>query len=189
MAGLITRCLGAARLDAATYEDVEADEGVTGQAMLVVALSSIAAGIGAADQAGVSGIVGGTVVAVIAWFVWAGLVTLIGTRLLPEATTRADLGQVIRTTGFSASPGMLQVFGIIPGIGPVVGIVTNLWMLAAMVVAVRQALDYAGIGRAILVTFLGFVAFVGVLVVLGTFLGIGIGVVEGLHPGAQAQGG
>ena len=56
MAGLIARCLGAARLDAATYEDVEADESTTGQAMLVVALSSVAAGIGAADQAGMPGI-------------------------------------------------------------------------------------------------------------------------------------
>src|SRR5215813_12179843 len=156
MAGLIARCLGAARLDAATYEDVEADESTTGQAMLVVALSSVAAGIGAANQAGMPGIVGGTVVSVAAWFLWAALVTLIGTRLLPEPSTEADLGQVIRTTGFSASPGILQILGAVPNLGPVVGPLTNLWMLAAMVVAVRQALAYPGPAGASRVTAPGF---------------------------------
>ena len=185
MAGLIARCLGAARLDAATYEGVEADESTTGQAMLVVALSSVAAGIGAADQAGMPGIVGGTVVSVAAWFLWAALVTLIGTRLLPEPSTQADLGQVIRTTGFSASPGILQILGVVPNLGPVVGPLTNLWMLAAMVVAVRQALDYTGTGRAILVTVLGFVAFVVVLVLMARFFGVGIGLVEAVYRGGR----
>ena len=185
MASLIARCLGAARLDAATYEDVEADESTTGQAMLVVALSSVAAGIGAADQAGMPGIVGGTVVSVAAWFLWAALVTLIGTRLLPEPSTQADLGQVIRTTGFSASPGILQILGVVPRLGPVVGPLTNLWMLAAMVVAVRQALDYTGTGRAILVTVLGFIAFVMVLTLLAMFFGVGIGLVEAVYRGGR----
>ena len=183
MAGLIARCLGAARLDAATYEGVEADESTTGQAMFVVALSSVAAGIGAADQAGMPGIVGGTVVSVAAWFLWAALVTLIGTRLLPEPSTQADLGQVIRTTGFSASPGVLQILGVVPNLGPVVGPLTNLWMLAAMVVAVRQALDYTGTGRAILVTVLGFVAFVAVLMLLAMFFGVRIGLIEAVYRG------
>src|SRR5262249_4479140 len=66
MAGLAERCLGAARLNAATYEDVEADPSATGQAVLVVALAAIAAGIGVADQAGIEGIVGGTIGSLIA---------------------------------------------------------------------------------------------------------------------------
>src|SRR5262249_60240124 len=92
MAGLIARCLGAARLDAATYEDVEADESTTGQAMLVVALSSVAAGIGVADQAGISGIVGGTVVSVAGWFLWAAPVAPLGTRVLPAPRHPGALG-------------------------------------------------------------------------------------------------
>jgi hypothetical protein len=182
MSSLIERCLGAARLDGRVYEDVEADEHATGQAMLVVALSSLAAGIGAIDQFGASEIAAAVVVSVIAWFVWAALVTLIGTRVLPERQTQADLGQVIRTTGFSASPGLLQVFGIVPALGPIVGVVTNFWMLAAMVVAVRHALDYTSTPRAVLVTVLGFVAFVAVLTAAASLTGIGLGLVEAMKP-------
>jgi hypothetical protein len=178
MSTLIQRCLGAARLDGSVYEDVEADERSTGQAMLVVALTSLAGGIGAMDQYGTSEIAGAVVVSVIAWFVWAACITLIGTRILPEPQTEADLGQVIRTTGFSASPGFLQVFGIVPALGPIVGVVTNLWMLAAMVVAVRHALDYTSLARTILVTVLGFMAFVAVLAAAAAMTGIGLGMLE-----------
>lgn len=181
MSTFLQRCLGAARLDGRVYEDVEADERSTGQAMLVVTLASLAAGIGALDQFDTPEIVAAILVSVIAWFVWAGMVTLIGTRLLPERQTEADLGQVVRTTGFSASPGLLQVFGIVPALGPIVGVVTNLWMLAAMVVAVRHALDYTSTMRAILVTVLGFIAFVAVLEAIAALTGIGLGMTEALR--------
>ena len=46
MASLGNRMIRAAKLDVSLYEEVEADTGATGQAMLVVVLSSLAAGIG-----------------------------------------------------------------------------------------------------------------------------------------------
>jgi hypothetical protein len=52
-----------------------------------------------------------------------------------------------------------------------VAIVASLWMLAAMVVAVRQALDYESTGRAITVCAIGFVVKFGVLFLLGRLLG------------------
>ena len=181
MSTFLQRCLGAARLDGRVYEDVEADERSTGQAMLVVALSSLAAGIGAIDQLDTPGIAMAVVVSVIAWFVWAALVRFIGTRLLPERQTEADLGQVVRTTGFSAAPGFLQVLGIVPTLGPIVGVVTNGWMLAAMVVAVQHALDYKSTARAIVVTVLGFLAFIAVLEAAALFTGINLGLLEALR--------
>ena len=42
----LQRLIGAAALDAAIYEEVEADQSATGQAMAIVVLSSVAAGIG-----------------------------------------------------------------------------------------------------------------------------------------------
>ena len=44
------RFIGAARLSPAIYEEVEADKTATGQAMLVVALASVAAGIGSTGE-------------------------------------------------------------------------------------------------------------------------------------------
>jgi hypothetical protein len=48
----------------------------------------------------------------------------------------------LRTIGFSSSPGLIRVLGIIPGLTEIVFLVASIWMLVAMVIAVRQALDY-----------------------------------------------
>jgi hypothetical protein len=184
MASFVDRLLGAARLDSAAYEEVEADTSSTGQAVLVVALAAIAAGIATYDQAGTPGIVVGTIGALVAWFIWAYLVWLLGTKLLPEPGTQADVGQVVRTTGFSAAPGLLLVLAIIPAIAGIVGVVTNIWMLVAMVIAVRQALDFRSTGRAVLVAVLGFIAYVAVFVVVAAVFGVAAGLLEALRPAA-----
>jgi len=149
----VERMVGAAKLSSKTYEEVEADRGASGQALGVVMLSSVAAGIGAG--AGVRGLIVGTIASLLGWFVWAGLIYLIGARWLPEPQTRADTGELMRTIGFATSPGILRVVGIVPLLTPIVFTITALWMLATMVVAVRQALDYASTGRAIVVCLIG----------------------------------
>jgi hypothetical protein len=172
MATWMQRVVGAAKLDVATYEEVEADKSATGQAMLVVVLSSVAAGIGAYEQ-GVRGIAGMALGSLLGWFVWAFLTWFIGTKILPERETKADLGELLRTIGFSASPGFLRVLGVVPILGGLVGIVVAVWMLMAMVVGVRQALDYKGTGRAVLVCLLGFAVYVGIWIGTAVFLGLG----------------
>jgi len=157
MASLANRMINAAKLDVQTYEEVEADQTATGQAMTVVVISSIAAGIGSIGILGLGGIVMMTIGALIGWFIWAGVTYLIGTKLLPEPQTKADMGELLRTIGFSASPGVLRIFGIIPLIGMLISFAASIWMLVAMVIAVRQALDYKSTGRAVGVCIIGFV--------------------------------
>ena len=154
---LLERMIRAAKLDANLYEEVEADPSLMKEAGLVVVLSSVAAGIGTITQAGISGLIFGTIAALVGWFIWAYLTMIIGTKLLPVPETDADYGQLLRTIGFSSSPGVARVLGIIPVIGPVIQFVVGIWMLAAMVVAVRQALDYSSTGRAILVCIIGWI--------------------------------
>src|SRR5581483_1168606 len=79
------------------------------------------------------------IAALVGWFAWAFLIYVIGTKLLPEPQTHADVGQLLRTTGFSAAPGLLRVLGIIPLLGPVIMLIIAIWMLVAMIIAVRQA--------------------------------------------------
>jgi hypothetical protein len=157
--------IGAAKLDVHTYEEVEADTAAMGQSMGVVVLSSIAAGIGSGS--GITGLVVGSLAALIGWFVWALVTYLIGTKMLPEPQTEADVGQLLRTTGFSASPGLLRVFGVVPVLGMFAVAVANIWMLVSMVVAVRQALDYNSTGRAVGVCLIGWLALVLITMVLG----------------------
>ncbi len=171
MASMVDRMIRAAKLDIELYEEVEADKGALGQAMGVVVLASIAGGIGSGSLLGFSGLFIGTIGALIGWFIWAGLTYLIGTRILPEPQTRADLGELLRTIGFSSSPGVLRVLGIIPGITGIVFLASSAWMLVAMIIAVRQALDYRSTFRAIGVCIIGWVIQLLVIALFLPFFG------------------
>jgi hypothetical protein len=153
MATLAERMLGAARVERATYEEVEQDRTATGQALGVVVLSSVAAGLGLG--AGLRGLLINTVASIVLWAIWAALVYWIGTRLLPEQDTHGDWGEVARTVGFAQSPGVLRVLVIIPILGDFVRAATDVWVLIATVVAVRQALDYRSLPRAVGVCLIG----------------------------------
>ena len=163
------RVLGALALDTTIYEEVEADRTATGQAMLVVVLSSLSAGIGGMglSSGSLKNIPFISGVALLSWAAWAMVTFQIGAKLMPEPQTRADVGELLRTIGFSAAPGMLRVFGIVPGATIPAFAITAVWMLAAMVVAVRQALDYKSTARAIAVCALGWALAIGIAVGLG----------------------
>jgi hypothetical protein len=149
--------IGAAKFSAKTYEEVEADSTAMKQAMAVVILASLAAGLGSAGKAGLGGVILAVFAALLGWYIWALLTYLIGTKLLPETQTHADVGQLLRTIGFSSSPGLIRVLGIIPGLTGVVFFIASIWMLVAMVIAVRQALDYQSTLRAVGVCAIGWV--------------------------------
>jgi len=171
MANFGNRIIRAAKLDIALYEEVEADKSALGQAMSVVVLSSIAAGIGSASKAGLSGMLFGVVISLVGWYIWAYLTYFIGTRLLPEPQTKADHGELLRTIGFSSSPGLIRVLGIIPAMRSIVFLIAAIWMLVAMIIAVRQALDYSTTLRAIGVCVIGWVVQIVLFVLLFSILG------------------
>ena len=156
----IERILRAALLDVDTYEEVEADTGANRQALAVVVLAALAMGIGSIENSGFSGILWHTLVAVAGWYVWAFVTYFIGTRLLPTSETVADHGELLRTIGFSSSPGILRVLMIFPPLSLWIFAICTLWMLVAMIVAVRQALDYSSTLRAIGVCAVGFPIYV-----------------------------
>ena len=169
----VQRLIGAAALDAAIYEEVEADRTATGQAVVVVILSSVAAGVGARGFGGASP---GTMVfmaigALLGWAAWALVTLQIGGRLMPEPQTRVDMGELLRTIGFANAPGLLRVFGIIPSVSYPAFAIAAVWMLLAMIVAVRQALDYTSTGRAVIVCAIGWVLSIAISVAIGLLFG------------------
>jgi hypothetical protein len=168
------RMLRAAMLDSDIYEEVEADDTASGQAFFVVLLVALAAAIGSFENGGVLGALYLFPAALVGWWVWAYLTYQIGTRLLPHTSTEADHGELLRTIGFSAAPGILLVFGAFPPAAPILFPLCGLWMLVAMVIGIRQALDYEGKGatsRAIAVCLIGFPIYALVVVVALLFLG------------------
>ena len=161
----VNRIIRACKLDVSLYEEVEADKSATLQAALVVVLSSLAAGIGAISL-GASNFIMAPILSLISWYIWAYLIYFIGTKLFPEPNTKADHGQLLRTIGFSSAPGLIRIFGFTPDLMSITFIGAGIWMLVAMVIAMRQALDYESTWRAIGVVVIGFLVQAIVLIML-----------------------
>ncbi len=153
----LERLLGALRLDASVYDEVEHDPDALPQAAGVVALAAVSAGLGAGG-----GLVGGVIGALVGWLMSAGVVWLVGVYLMHHSS---DYPELLRTIGFASAPQVLFVFAAIPLLGWVVHAVVVVWGLAAYVVAVREALDVET-PRAVLVCVLAW----GLVVVLNLVL-------------------
>ena len=165
---MLDRMIGASRLAIHIFEEVEADTSATKQALLVVFLAALANGIGIG---GLNGLLVGVPLAVAGWAIWAFIVYFIGTKILPEHETHADWGQLARSLGFAQSPGVLRVFGVVPGVGGIIFLVVSVWMLVSMVIAVRQALDYTSTLRAIGVVLISFIPYAILMSIAFAILG------------------
>jgi len=157
MSSFTNRMIRAAKLDVNLYEEVEADKQAMGQALGVVVLASLAAGIGSVGTTGIRGLFIGTVGGLFGWFIWAFITFFVGTKILPEPQTKTDYGELLRTIGFSSSPGLLRILGVVPLLGPIIFIGCGIWMLIAMIIAVRQSLDYKSTWRAVGVCIIGWI--------------------------------
>lgn len=149
MNGFAERIVRAIRLDKTLYEEVEHDKDAIYQSMGVVSLSSVAAGVAALPIYGVAGLFWSIIIAFISWFVWSGIILFVGTKIFPAPTTQSDMGEILRVIGFSSAPGIFRIFGFYEPIQLFLYIACGIWMLMAMVIAVRQALDYLSSARAI----------------------------------------
>ena len=161
----VNRIIRACKLDVSLYEEVEADKSATFQAALVVVLSSLAAGVGALSL-GASNFLMAPILSLISWYVWAYLIYIIGAKLFPEQNTKANHGELLRTIGFSSAPGLIRIFGFTPDLMTITFLGGGIWMLVAMVIAVRQALDYESTWRAVGVVVIGFLVQAIILIII-----------------------
>ena len=157
------RIVGALKLDANTFEDIERDPTAMGQSVGVIALAALAGSLGHIWGFGFGAMVIAMVAALVGYALWAVVVWLVGTKVMPDPETKADFPEAFRVIGFAASPGLLGAISIIPLIGTILMFLVTpivwLWSMAIMVVAVRQVLDYKETFKAVIVVIIGFVAF------------------------------
>ena len=147
---MIQRMIGAARLDPATYEAVEADQNATSQALIIVLLAALAGGVVAVGVLGqgIGGVIAGIIAAIISYVLYAAIAYWVGTTFLRGPQTSATLGEVLRTLGFAQTPQLLLFLAFIPILGGLLGLAVAIWMILTTVVALRQALDVTT-GRAV----------------------------------------
>ena len=181
---LFPRMLRAAKLEPQLYEEVEADNLVTGQALLVVVLVALATGIGygIADlMKGEGGSIIGfvpalawsVIILLAVWFIFSLLSFWLGTSIFKGPETKSSLGELLRTLGFAYSPGVLNIFSFIPFIGRFIPFATFIWAIVAAVIAVRQACDFTtgrSVGTVIIASIIPLIIMVLLaLLVDGTF--------------------
>jgi hypothetical protein len=166
------RIIGAAKLDAHTFEEIERDETAMAQAVGVIALAAVSAGIGNIFYGGISGIVFSAFASLVGYAVWAVIVWLVGTKLMPDPATKADFPETFRVIGFAAAPGLLGIITIIPILGWLLMFCIWLWTIAAMVVAVKAVLDFTDTFKAVIVVIIGFIVnFVITMMITAMFVG------------------
>lgn len=174
---MLQRMLGAAFFNTHTYEEIEADSRALGQAIGVVLLVTACGVIGGiigdlidGDATGVGilvGIVAGLMFGVVRWALWVTVMLMVGGGLLRTSGTQTSWAELGRVIGFANTPGILSIFVFLPAIGDLLWLAGFVWTVAAVVVALRQALDYESIGRAILVAVIsGVIAVIPLVIIL-----------------------
>lgn len=159
-------------LEASAYEEIEAHPMAGMQSVIVVLAVTAAGGIAGMGLGviGVPGFVTGAVIALGGWLVWVSLITTLGTITFAEPQTRSNARELLRTLGFAAAPGVFLIFAAIRPAAPLVFAVVSLWMIAAAVIAVRQALDFRSLTRAIAVCGLSWALSMGLVVLIAAIL-------------------
>jgi hypothetical protein len=165
------RVIRAFKLDPTLFRELKSDQGGTDQAGLVVVLAAVAAGIGNLAAGGLSGIAVGTLLALLGWYVSAYLCYAIGTYFLGEAHTRATHTELLRTLGFASAPGILRILGFNTALLVPINLVAGIWMLAAMVIAVRHTFGFSTPWRAVAVCITGQVIQVLLILLLVVLVG------------------
>ena len=167
------RFLGALRLDARVFSEVEADPAALLQATGLVVLGGLARGVGALGEEGLPGIVVGTLAGILIWLAAAALIWAIGVRRFEYTSSYREL---LRTLGFAAAPLVWLALCALP-LGPlalVVWWVAHAWAILALIVAAREALDVST-QQALVVCVLSLLVALALLCLLGIlFVGRGV---------------
>ena len=164
------RLLGVLVLDPAAFEDIESDRGAAMQSVILVVAVCLSGGFALAGlgAAGPAGFATGAVMVLGSWLVWVTVIAALGTHVMAEPQTRSDLPELLRVLGFAAAPGLFIGLAAMPAVMPLVVVVVAIWMVAAAVLGLRQALDYRGTTRAAAVCVISWLLSFGVMAALAT---------------------
>jgi hypothetical protein len=188
---MFNRIVRAARLEVAFYNEVEADTSLNQEALMVVILVSVAAGIGSFLQGIVQGSIGAAIIGlivsavmgVVGYYIWAYVTYFVGTNLFHGT---ADVGELLRTLGYASGPRLLSVLVFIPCAGALLSLAGAIWSLVAGVIAVREALDF-DTTKAVITVIIGWVIIVVLTLMVAAVLGVGAAGLGALSGAASGQ--
>lgn len=151
---LLRRMFRAITLEADFYEEVEAEKQSIRQATFIVLLVCLAGGAGTflrdlvigkeAFAVAIFWVTVDLVEPMIIWLFGCAFAYMVGATFFKGPETETDYAEVLRTTGFAFTPGLLRFFAFVSPakLGLSITLAGDLWMLVCGIVAVRQALDF-----------------------------------------------
>ena len=155
--------------DVGIYAEVAVNKGATLQALSIVLLSALAAGVLAYSNAGFAGfdrIVSQIFLAVVGWVLWVSITYFVGTQIFRKHAPERDWKSLARALGYAQSAGILRILGVIPGLGAALTLVVLVWIFIASVLAIRGALGFKSHWQALGVVAIGLIPFVPVMAFL-----------------------
>jgi len=174
---LVQNMISAAKLDVNFFKAVEHDESKNQEALMVVIIAAIASALGngfgglftGGIIGGLAGAIFGLLMVIIGYYLWSYLAHFIATKFFGG---KGDVGEVLRTLGYSFSPQVLAILAFIPCLGWAIAMLAILWSMVAGIVAIREAMDF-DTGKAILTVVIAGVIMMVIVAVLAAVFGIG----------------
>lgn len=158
----LSRMTGAVRLHSPTYEEVCQERSATFQGIAVVALASLATGIGVHVGFGLLPMFALSLI--ISWCLPLFTIFIVGTVFFAPQRSGVGMVNFVRTLGFAQAPFVLVAFGIFFPTASfaqsVFLMIMTGWVFSAMCVAVRQTLGYTSWFKSALVVGVGFVPWI-----------------------------
>ena len=106
--------------------------------------------------------------ALFTWFIWSITIYIIGVKIFPEKNTKTSFKKILSAVGFAHSPGLLRFFAFSSEIVIPLIFITQFWIFASLIVAVREILTYKSYFKSAAVVLISFliIAFVSISLVI-----------------------
>ncbi|MBN2257940.1 MAG: YIP1 family protein [Anaerolineaceae bacterium] len=163
---MIERFLRALRLESLFYREAAEDQSLDRESTIVIILVALIASLG--ELTGKSGswlAYLGTVTNSIlfGWLLWAIVAWFVGRNILDG---EGSLGGMLRVLAYASIPRLLGVFGGLPLIGWLFGLVGGILSLIAGIIAIREGMKL-DTGAAIITALLGGLIYIAFSVLIG----------------------
>ena len=98
--------------------------------------------------------------AVLTWFIWAILIYVLGVKIFPDKQTKVSFKKVLTAVGFAHAPGLLRFFAVTPELMIPIIFITQFWIFAALIISIRQILNFKSNLKSFGIIFLSFLIIV-----------------------------
>ena len=156
------------KLDKSLYRDNKYfGEAAIYFAGLVMILDGVAGAVAANSivrtSIGISGLT-----ALLTWLVWAIFIFVIGVKLFPDKQTKIPFKKVLTAVGYAHAPGLLRFFAVTPELMIPIIFLTQFWIFASLIIAIKQILGLRSNLKSFGIVFLSFliIAFLSVTFVM-----------------------